>query len=218
VETDAVLMQWSVSGRPDAFVEVVRRHEVAVHAFLARRAGRETADDLLAEVWLRAFANAATYDASYADARPWLYGIARNVLRAHWRSGTRGLAACRLGAAEPCRGGRGARRPAGNSAQPSAPCQDLVAAGTSTAADANSEGRQMAEEIADAEHPDPLSLLGEVEPPAAAVLENAREVLWSAVASEMLELDRVEDAVREPRPSKRPLKRPSRHRRTDREP
>jgi hypothetical protein len=76
----------------------------------------------------------------------------------------------------------------------------------------------MAEEIADAEHPDPLSLLGEVEPPAAAVLENAREVLWSAVASEMLELDRVEDAVREPRPSKRPSKRPSRHRRTDREP
>ena len=87
METDAVLMEWSVHGRPDAFVEVVRRHEVAVHAFLARRAGRETADDLLAEVWLRAFASAATYDASCEDARPWLYGIARNVLRAHWRSG-----------------------------------------------------------------------------------------------------------------------------------
>ena len=87
METDAVLMEWSVHGRPDAFVEVVRRHEVAVHAFLARRAGRETADDLLAEVWLRAFGSAATYDASYDDARPWLYGIARNVLREHWRSG-----------------------------------------------------------------------------------------------------------------------------------
>jgi hypothetical protein len=71
----------------------------------------------------------------------------------------------------------------------------------------------MAEEIAGAEHPDPLGLLGEVEPPAAAVLENAREVLWSAVASQMLELDPVEDAVREPRRSMRP----SRSRRTERD-
>ena len=37
---DAMLIERSVRGRPDAFVEVVRRHEAAVHAFLARRAGR----------------------------------------------------------------------------------------------------------------------------------------------------------------------------------
>jgi hypothetical protein len=39
VETDGVLIERSVRGRPDAFVEVVRRHEVAVHGFLARREG-----------------------------------------------------------------------------------------------------------------------------------------------------------------------------------
>ena len=39
MDTDGVLIERSVRGRPDAFVEVVQRHEVAVHGFLARRAG-----------------------------------------------------------------------------------------------------------------------------------------------------------------------------------
>ncbi len=86
VETDAELIGWSLGGHPDAFVEVVGRHEVAVHGFLARRGGRQVADDLLAEVWVRAFAARVAYDPGYSNARPWLYGIARNVLRAHWRA------------------------------------------------------------------------------------------------------------------------------------
>jgi RNA polymerase sigma-70 factor (ECF subfamily) len=86
VETDGTLIEQSVRGRPDAFVEVVQRHEVAVHGFLARRAGYQAADDLLGEVWVRAFAARGGYDLGHADARPWLYGIARNVLRTHWRT------------------------------------------------------------------------------------------------------------------------------------
>jgi RNA polymerase sigma factor (sigma-70 family) len=86
VETDGALIERSVRGRPDAFVEVVQRHEVAVHGFLARRSGHQAADDLLGEVWVRAFAARGGYDLGHADARPWLYGIARNVLRAHWRT------------------------------------------------------------------------------------------------------------------------------------
>jgi RNA polymerase sigma factor (sigma-70 family) len=87
VETDGVLMERSVRGRPEEFAEVVRRHEIAVHAYLARRAGRQDAGDLLGEVWVRAFSARGGYDPRIGDARPWLYGIARNVLRAHWRSG-----------------------------------------------------------------------------------------------------------------------------------
>jgi len=87
---DGVLIERSARGRPDAFVEVARRHEVAMHGYLARRAGRQAADDLLAEVWLRAFAARGGYDTRYADARPWLYGIARNVLREHWRTTSAG--------------------------------------------------------------------------------------------------------------------------------
>ena len=88
VEPDGVLIERSARGRPDAFVEVARRHEVAIHGYLVRRAGRQAADDLLAEVWLRAFAARGRYDPESDDARPWLYGIARNVLREHWRTGS----------------------------------------------------------------------------------------------------------------------------------
>ncbi len=84
--TDGMLIRRSLCGNPDAFVEVVQRHEIAIHGYLSRRAGHQAADDLLGEVWLRAFGARRGYDASYDDARPWLYGIARNVLRAHWRT------------------------------------------------------------------------------------------------------------------------------------
>jgi RNA polymerase sigma factor (sigma-70 family) len=87
VETDGTLIERSLRGRPDAFVEVVSRHEVAVHGFLARRAGPGVAADLLGEVWVRAFAGRGGYDPAYPDARPWLFGIARNVLRSHSRAG-----------------------------------------------------------------------------------------------------------------------------------
>jgi RNA polymerase sigma factor (sigma-70 family) len=84
--TDGTLIAQSLRGRPEAFVEIVQRHEVALHGYLARRAGYQAADDLLGEVWVRAFGARGGYDTSHDDARPWLYGIARNVLRAHWRT------------------------------------------------------------------------------------------------------------------------------------
>ena len=38
----------------------------------------------------------------------------------------------------------------------------------------------------DSEVPDVLSAVGQVNPPASHVLENARDVLWSAIAEELL--------------------------------
>ena len=38
----------------------------------------------------------------------------------------------------------------------------------------------------DSEVPDVLTAVGQVNPPASHVLENARDVLWSAIAEEML--------------------------------
>ena len=69
----------------DEFVELFWQHGAAVHAYLSRRAGRQDADDLLGEVWLQAFRSRERYDRRWPSALPWLYGIARNVLRAHWR-------------------------------------------------------------------------------------------------------------------------------------
>lgn len=85
-QDDAELIARSLNGDEDAFVEVIRRHEAAVGAYLARRAGRELAEDLLSEVWLAALGSRAAYDRSFPGARPWLFGVAHNVLRRHWRS------------------------------------------------------------------------------------------------------------------------------------
>ena len=74
--SDAELIGWSLAGDGEAFVEVVRRHEAAIGAYLARRAGREVAKDLLSEVWLAAFGSRTTYDRSYPNARPWLFRVA----------------------------------------------------------------------------------------------------------------------------------------------
>jgi RNA polymerase sigma-70 factor (ECF subfamily) len=83
---DAELIARSLDGDVDAFMAVVRRHEAAVGAYLARRVGRDAAEDLLGEVWAAALASRPTYDRSFPNARPWLFGVAHNVLRRHWRS------------------------------------------------------------------------------------------------------------------------------------
>ena len=87
-QSDAELIERSLS-EPEAFVEVFERHGAAVHAYLARRAGAQSAEELLAEVWLQALRGRDGYDPSRDDARPWLYGIARNLLRGHWRTASR---------------------------------------------------------------------------------------------------------------------------------
>lgn len=83
---DAELIGRSLGGDQDAFVEVVRRHEAAVGAYLTRRVGRGLAEDLLGEVWVAAYASRSNYDRSFPDARPWLFGVAHNTVRRHWRS------------------------------------------------------------------------------------------------------------------------------------
>jgi RNA polymerase sigma-70 factor (ECF subfamily) len=86
VASDAELIGWSLAGDREAFVGVVFRHEAAIGSYLARRAGTGVARDLLSEVWLAAYRSRSTYDRSFPDARPWLFGVARNTLRRHWRS------------------------------------------------------------------------------------------------------------------------------------
>jgi len=84
--SDAELIGRSLAGDEEAFMQVVGRHEVAIGAYLERRAGREAAEDLLGDVWVAAFQSRRTYDQSFAEARPWLYMMALNRLRLYWRS------------------------------------------------------------------------------------------------------------------------------------
>lgn len=76
-----------------AFAAVFERHFDAIHRYLARRTGRDIADDLASDVFRIAFEQRERYDAARPDARPWLYGIATNVLRHHRRRGWRRLRA-----------------------------------------------------------------------------------------------------------------------------
>jgi RNA polymerase sigma-70 factor (ECF subfamily) len=71
---------------PERFAEVFDRHYDPILAYLARRVDRALAEELAQETFVRAFAGRAGYDAGYPDARPWLFGIATNLLRKHARS------------------------------------------------------------------------------------------------------------------------------------
>ncbi|MEV0522563.1 RNA polymerase sigma factor [Streptomyces sp. NPDC050439] len=69
---------------PAAFEPLVVRHSAALHGYFARRAPA-AADDLVAELWLQAYAARHGFDPDRGPARAWLFGVARNVLSAHWR-------------------------------------------------------------------------------------------------------------------------------------
>jgi RNA polymerase sigma-70 factor (ECF subfamily) len=81
--------------------DLCRQHGPAIHAYLTRRAGRQGADDLFNEVWLQTHASRSRYDRAAGSPLPWLYGIARNVLRAHWRQLGRAEAALEAVQPEP---------------------------------------------------------------------------------------------------------------------
>ncbi len=78
---------------PERFAEIFDRHAGAVHRHLARRVGYAVADDLTAETFLVAFRCRGRFDRAHEDARPWLYGIATNLLRRYRRAEVRGYRA-----------------------------------------------------------------------------------------------------------------------------
>jgi RNA polymerase sigma factor (sigma-70 family) len=83
-DDDSAVIKASVRD-PDRFAVIFDRHAPYVHRYLARRLGREAADDLVAETFLVAFGKRQRYDHSRLDARPWLYGIATNLVGQHRR-------------------------------------------------------------------------------------------------------------------------------------
>jgi RNA polymerase sigma factor (sigma-70 family) len=64
----------------------------ALHRYLARRLGTSVADELAAETFAVAFRSWDRLDPE-RPVRPWLYGIAANLVRHHWRKEQRMLRA-----------------------------------------------------------------------------------------------------------------------------
>jgi RNA polymerase sigma-70 factor (ECF subfamily) len=71
---------------PACFTEIFDRYVPHISRFLLRRAGHDAAEDLVAETFIVAFRVRENFDLTANSARPWLYGIATNVLRHHFRA------------------------------------------------------------------------------------------------------------------------------------
>lgn len=78
---------------PEAFGTLFDRHADAVFGYFARRVPRSEVPDLVAETFRVAFDARHRFDPGRVRARPWLYGVATNVLRHHLRRGRRQQAA-----------------------------------------------------------------------------------------------------------------------------
>ena len=83
MKTDAELIKEARSD-PDAFGELYRRHAVAVHRWFRARTDERSAEDLTAETFAQAVLSLRRFhDRAGGSAAPWLFGIARNLLRHH---------------------------------------------------------------------------------------------------------------------------------------
>jgi RNA polymerase sigma factor (sigma-70 family) len=87
-DDDATIIERSWH-EPERFAVLFDRHAARIHRYVARRVGREVADDLVAETFLAAFAKRRGYFTAYRDAGPWLYGIATNLVGQHRREEVR---------------------------------------------------------------------------------------------------------------------------------
>ncbi|MEV5902313.1 sigma factor, partial [Streptomyces sp. NPDC052127] len=91
-DEDASVISDSLA-RPESFGELYHRHAAVIHRYAARRLGEDAAEDITAETFLAAFRARGRYDVSRADARPWLYGIAANLIGKQRRTEVRALRA-----------------------------------------------------------------------------------------------------------------------------
>jgi len=92
ISTDAHIIA-ACDDEPDRFRELFERHFPATLGFLRRRIGPQIAEDLAIETFAIAFGRRGSYDPRQASARPWLFGIATNLLRHHRRTERRKLLA-----------------------------------------------------------------------------------------------------------------------------
>jgi RNA polymerase sigma factor (sigma-70 family) len=101
--SDTELMSRSAE-EPELFAGLFDRHAATVHRYLGRRVG-DLADDLLSETFLIAFRRRAAYRPEHVEVRPWLIGIATNVVHGHVRSEQRRYRALARASAEPAPSG-----------------------------------------------------------------------------------------------------------------
>jgi RNA polymerase sigma factor (sigma-70 family) len=81
MKTDAQLIK-EARDDPDAFAELYRRHAPAIHRWGCARTDPRTGEDLTAETFAQAALSLKRFrDEADGSAGPWLFGIAKNLLR-----------------------------------------------------------------------------------------------------------------------------------------
>lgn len=90
METDTDLLRRV--HEPEMFDRFVRRHIDMVYGYVARRLGGADAEEVTNDVFLTAYRRADRFRSDADSARPWLLGIAANLIRnrrkheaRHWR-------------------------------------------------------------------------------------------------------------------------------------
>ena len=80
--TDAEVIACSCTS-PTVFGELFDRHATTLYRYFVRRVGPDDADSLLGDLFRIALDNRTAFDTERTEARPWLYGIASNLLARH---------------------------------------------------------------------------------------------------------------------------------------
>ena len=88
--TDAEVIASSFES-PAFFGEVFDRHATTMFRYFVRRVGPDDAESLLGELFRIAFEKRGAFDTERPEARPWLYGIASNLLARHRQGEARRL-------------------------------------------------------------------------------------------------------------------------------
>ena len=90
--SDRGLLARSTDGDQDAFRTFYERHVGAVFGYVSGRVGPGAAEDLTSETFVEAWNARSRFDPRMRSARPWLYGIATNVVARHREREERWLA------------------------------------------------------------------------------------------------------------------------------
>jgi RNA polymerase sigma-70 factor (ECF subfamily) len=85
---DSEIIERSVR-EPEAFGTIFDRHFDTIARFCVRRIGVIRGEDVAGDVFRLAFENRRRFDLDHDDARPWLFGIANNLVREALRSAGR---------------------------------------------------------------------------------------------------------------------------------
>ena len=92
VESDADVIAASLR-EPARFGVLFDRHATVLHRYVVRRLGPAEGEAMVGDIFRIAFERRATYDLERPTARPWLYGIATNLVAKHRRGEARRLRA-----------------------------------------------------------------------------------------------------------------------------